>query len=515
MSSNPAIFDTSHLRKDIKKHSIAGGVNVFASHVAGMAIEIASVVVLARLLTPKDFGLIAMVLTFTAFARLFKDIGLSSATIRQPDITHEQVSVLFWINVLLGLVVTGAVAAMAPVLSWFYKEPRLFWITLALAPSFLFGGVTVQHEALLRRQMRFGPVAMAHVGGIFFSVVVALLGVWAGLGYWALVFRNLTQSFFHLLIILAYSHWRPGRPRRGTGARALMRFGAGIAGFNVVNYFSRNMDAVLIGKFWGAVPMGLYAQAYKILLFPIDQIRTPFINVGLPALSMLQKDPEAYRRYYRGLVSLIALLSMPLVGFLFVCADAVIFLFLGPQWLGAADIFRWLALVAILQPVVTAGRSPVMLSMGKGKRYFHYGVVTSILTVLSFCIGVRWGAEGVAQAYAISNFTLMIATTPWCLRDSPVGSRDLLEAMWRPLVATGFAVAAAGVFRTGLLDVRFPVDGARNAAVILAGCIAVGCLVGVGGLLALPGGRSEANRVVAHARQIVLRRKAKKEMSPT
>ena len=507
------LFKTDHLRKNIKKAAIKGNVSVMSSHMVGMAIEVASVVVLARLLTPSDFGLIGMVLTATNFAKLFRDIGLSMATIQRAEITHEQVSLMFWVNVGIGLLLTLLTAGAAPLVAWFYKEPRLIGVTIALSASFLFSASAIQHNALLRRQMKFGQISVLYVLSIALSVAVALVCAVAGMGYWSLVVRNLAQPLVYMIGVWWLSPWMPGPPRLRVGGRSLLAFGAHITGFNVVNYFTRNLDNVLIGKKCGAEMMGYYAQAYKILLFPINQIRQPFLSTGIPALSALQNHPDEYRRHYRGIVSVIALLSMPLVGLLFVCAEPIIFAFLGAPWLPAVPLFRILALVAILQPTVTAGRALPLMSMGQGRRYFWFGIINSSITVLSFVIGIAWGAVGVATGYAISNLFLSVFLTEWCMRGSPLKGRDFWGGVWRPALSTLAAVGAAEALRAFGLNAAFPVVTVSNALLHGLLCGAAGMAVGLSVFIALPGGREELSRMMALARGLRKSQRSKSGMS--
>ncbi len=149
-------FDTEYLKADLKGRSVRGGAVTMAAQGIKFFLQIGSTVVLARLLTPEDFGLIAMVTAVTGFVMMFKDMGLSMATVQRAEIDHAQISTLFWINVVLSLAFMLLTATLAPAIAWFYSEPRLTWITLALAGAFIFSGFTVQHQALLRRQMNFG-----------------------------------------------------------------------------------------------------------------------------------------------------------------------------------------------------------------------------------------------------------------------------------------------------------------------------------------------------------------------
>jgi len=185
--NNLNYFDTEYLKADLKGRSVRGGAVTMAAQAARFLLQMGSTIVLTRLLTPQDFALIAMVTAATGFVMIFKDMDLSMETVQKAEINHAQISTLFWINVGLSLCIMVVIAALGPAIGWFYGEPRLTWITLAMAGAFIFGGFTIQHQALLRRQMYFGTWAIIEIVAMLNGVVAAILSAWYGAGYWALV----------------------------------------------------------------------------------------------------------------------------------------------------------------------------------------------------------------------------------------------------------------------------------------------------------------------------------------
>src|ERR1700733_14789792 len=208
-------------------------------------------VVLARLLTPADFGLVAMVTAITGLAQGFADLGLSEATIQHPEINHNQVSTLFWINVAIGLALTLIAVALAPLLAWFYREPRLRDITFLISLTFLIGGLRVQHDALLRRQMRFSSLAIRDIASYVVAVPVAILLAWRGACYWALVAMPLILNLSQMTLSWLMVRWVPGLPRRDAKVRSLIAFGGNIAASYLIFNLNNNADNVLIGWYWG------------------------------------------------------------------------------------------------------------------------------------------------------------------------------------------------------------------------------------------------------------------------
>ena len=322
---------TDDLIDDLGRRTARGGAITIFSQGTKFLLGMVGTVILARLLSPEDYGLVGMVAVVTGFIAIFKDLGLSVATIQKAEVNSQQISTLFWINLLLSAGIMLVTVAIAPGIAWFYGEPKLIAITIAYAAGFLFGGLTVQHEALLRRRMRFLALAIAEVVALVLSSVVAITLAWNGARYWALVFSQLCLGLTYGLAVWIACGWRPGLPVRNSGVRQMLAFGGNLTGFGVVNYFARNLDNLLIGRYWGPEQLGLYARAYQLLLLPIDQMITPITAVAVPALSRLKDSPERYRQAYLRLLEKVALLTMPIMAFMIVSSDWLVAIVLGPE----------------------------------------------------------------------------------------------------------------------------------------------------------------------------------------
>mgnify|MGYP006289357683 CR=1 FL=1 len=396
--------------------------------------------ILARILTPQDFGLIAMVVAVTGFILVFKNLGLSMATVQKAEINHGQVSTLFWINVAMSFALMLLTMALAPAVAWFYKEPRLLWVTIALASAFIFGGLAVQHQALLRRQMRFTALAVIDISSVAAGLTTGTICGLAGLGYWSLVLMHLATAITMTAGVWIASGWLPGPPVRRSGVREMLAFGGYLTGFGVVNYFSRNFDNVLIGRCCGTQPLGLYSRAYSLLLFPIGQITAPMTAVAIPALSRLQSEPERYRCFYLKAIKLIAYASMPLVAAMGVLSNEIVRLVLGAEWLDAGPIFMILALAAFWSPVAaTVGW--IYVSLNQTNRMFIWACIMTPLTILSFLIGLHWGVIGVSVSYS-TVVTLQIVPQLWfALRHSPIKLTEVLFSLRYPFMASLFMAA--------------------------------------------------------------------------
>lgn len=443
--SDSPFFRTAHLTGELKSRTVRSGAVTISAQGLKFVITTGSTIFLARLLSPDDYGLVGMVSVVIGFVQLFKDLGLAEATIQQEKITQNQVSTLFWINVFFSLIIALFSALLAPVVAWFYHEPRLIRIMLLLSTTFLFGGLTVQHQALLRRQMSFAVLAKIEIFSLLIGVVVAQIMAFYGAGYWALVYMQITSTIVYVLGVWLACRWRPSYPQWTPEIRPMLNFGGNLTGFRCLNYFSRNFDNVLIGRVWGAGDLGLYSKAYQLLLLPINQINGPVYGVVLSALSRLQDDPERYRRVYFQAVLGITTLGMPLVAFLFVTAEQVILVLLGQDWLGVVPIFQFLMPAAFVA-TFTISMGWVYQSLGRVDRQFRWGVFTSCANVIAFLVSVRWGAVGVAAAYgALQPFLIGIGTI-YCYHGTHLRPIELLQALAKPAFSSlGAAALLMGV----------------------------------------------------------------------
>lgn len=456
-------FSTEHLRADLKGRSVRGGAVTMAAQALKFVMQTGSIMILARLLAPQDFGLIAMVTVVTGFAAMFKDAGLSMATVQRAEINHKQVSTLFWINVTLSIILTLVVAGLAVPVAWFYGEPRLAWITVTVAGTFVFAGLTIQHQALLRRQLRFIALAAIDIVSLAAGIAVAIISASYGAGYWALVAMLVTTAIANAVLVWLLCGWRPGLPARRTGVRPMLAFGGNLTGSNVLAYARRNLDKVLIGAVSGAGPLGFYSKAYQLLMLPIQQVNSPVSQVAYPTLSRLQDDPDRYRNYYSKAMALMVVFTMPIVAFAFVDAGKLVLIVLGQQWAESVPIFRALGPAAFVGTLNVAG-AWVLVSLGRSDRLLRLNIVSTIVVIIAFAIGLRWGPIGVAMAYSVATCAVRIPELTYAFHGTHISLRDLGLAIWRPAVAS--ILAAAMLAQTnglrasiGILPIDLAIDG--------------------------------------------------------
>jgi O-antigen/teichoic acid export membrane protein len=484
-------FRNDHPRADLKRRALRSGAGTLAAQGCILLVQFAATAALARLLTPADYGLFAIVFAVVTFATLFKDLGLPLATVQRAEITHEQISTLFWINLSLGCAVAVATALCAPLVARAYREPRLAWAIVAMSTTFLFTGLGGQHRALLRRHLSLTLLSAVEVVSFFAGAVCAVLAALAGARYWSLVVLQLVAGASNTVGLWAACGWRPGRPARGAGVRSMLRFGGHLTGFELIGYLSRKCDDLVVGWYCGVAQLGFYDKAYQLLLLPTRQFAFPLASVTIPLLSRLQDDPRRYRESFERSILFAVAPAMPLVAFLFVVADRAIPVVLGDQWAASVPLFRALAPAAFLS-TLNSGVGWIFVSLGRTRRQFKWSLAVSLVTLASFFVGVRWGALGVAVACSAGRVVLQLPTLAFVCRGSPLSWKVVVGIVSRPALA---AVAAAAAL--SLIDARLSFGANRATSLALDGLIFLALYLAV--LMLLPGGRRALRETLALA----------------
>lgn len=432
--------------KDLKEKTIRGGFARLCAQAASFLLRMVSLMILARLLGPRDFGLVGMVTAFTGVLNLFRDFGLSSAAVQRATVTEEQVSTLFWINILLGVLLGVVTVAAAPVIAVFYHEPRLFGVTVVLAAGFLFNAAGIQHSVLLQRQMRFTALAVIGVTSLIVGTVIAMGGAKAGYGYWALVAMTVSLPLVNTIGLWLATGWIPGLPRRRAGIRSMMRFGGTLTLSGLVVYIANNFEKVLLGRFWGASAIGIYGRAYQLVNIPTDNLNSAVGEVGFSALSRLQDDPSRLKSYFLKGYSLILALTIPITLTCASFADDVILVLLGPHWQEAVPIFRLLA-PTILVFAIANPLSWLLSSIGLVSRLLKMGLVIAPIMIAGYFMALPYGPRGVAVALSAIMTLWLIPLVIWALHGTIISPRDILLVLSRPLASGVLAAGSAFAVR--------------------------------------------------------------------
>ncbi|WP_208109437.1 lipopolysaccharide biosynthesis protein [Microbacterium sp. BK668] len=417
-----------------------------------IAVQLGGIMILARLLTPTDYGLLAMVTAIIGVGELVRDFGLGSAAIQARTLSRGQKNNLFWINAGIGAVLMLVTIAASWPIADFYDDPRLQPITAALSVTFLLNGLSTQFRAHMSRSLRFGRLVIVETGAQVIALAVGVTMAFAGAAYWSLVGQSVAQTIAALALLLFLTGWLPGGVSRREPMRGLLSYGSNMFGTQLLAYASRNVDSIVIGARFGAGPLGIYNRAFQLMMLPLLQLNAPSTRVALPVLSRLQDDRARYAQFITfGQSALLTVLGAALA-LLGAQAESVVRIMLGPQWLEAVPVFRILLVAGFFQ---AAGYAVywVFLSKGLMRQNMYYSLATRPLMIAMILFGSIWGMYGVAIAYSASVVVMWPVSLLWIRRisDAPVGAM-----FWNG--ARAMAVYGAGCIASALATFAIPAD---------------------------------------------------------
>lgn len=366
------------------------------------ALQFASTIVLARLLVPDDFGLVAMVTAVVGIADLVRDLGLSMAVARARSISHQERTNLFWTNLLVGFLCAVIALACTPLIVAGYGEPRLTTIVPVFAGLVLVGGFNAQYRADLVRTMRFKAIGASDLIAQFVGFVAAVVLAAMGAGLWAIVVQQVIFIVLSTIINVISVRWWPSWPQRGVSIRHFVRFGSGVFGTHLIIFLTRNLDNVAIGALVGPGALGLYSRAYQLMLMPMAQINTPMTQVVVPTLARVHEDREVLLRYLLKAQQVACYATATVFAAAAGLAEPIIDVLFGPQWHGVVPIFVILAIGGVPQAISPIGYW-LYLATGASGALFRQRLVTGLLTIALILAGVPWGVIGVSIGVAVSG----------------------------------------------------------------------------------------------------------------
>lgn len=469
-------FSTEDLLSNLQSHSIRGAKITMAAQGLKLLIQIFSITVLARLLEPSDFGVVAMATIFTGLLTVFKDGGLSMATIQKDEITHAQVSNLFWINTSFGLALTVMTTIVSPLAALLFSEPRLTMVCIAIGLSFTISGLAVQHEAILRRQMKFTTLAMVDVTAMATGTLATIIAAWYGAGYWSLVAMPLIISITQSILYWTKCNWRPSGIKKGTGVRPLLRFGANLTGANLIGYLASNITPFFVGTLGGSHHLGLYSRANTLVSIPSTQLLIPVMNVAQPGLARIATDRERLRRTAISLLRKIGIASVFIAISIQVMADWIVLAFLGTNWMEATNYLRILAVFAIVEPLMAA-IAMILIASGHAAPLLKLKIISLVLVGSSVLIGSHWGAIGVTISFAATGLIIRTPIFIWmACRHLPFRQSEFYYALLPIFLVgavTGLLLLGARQYTNELSAISgIAIYTALTFAMYLSGCMA-------------------------------------------
>ncbi|ROR73342.1 lipopolysaccharide biosynthesis protein [Bogoriella caseilytica] len=429
-----------------------------------IATQLAGIVLLARLLAPEAFGLIAMVLSLVGIGEILRDFGLTSAAVQARRLDAEQKSNLFWINAGIGGLLTVVVFLAAPAIARLYGHPELTDLARALSLTFVLNGISAQFRAELNRRMRFLALnvvdTLPAMAGLICASVIAYLTE----SVWALVAQHLVTAVAGVVLVVAVARWWPGLPSRAGHVGSLMRFGGGVLGTQAVAYVTKNVDNVAIGLVWGAGPLGLYSRAYQLLMAPIVQLLAPMTRVALPVLSRLQDERGRFMAFLRRGQLVGSLIAGTVYALVIGLAQPIVLIVFGTEWVDIAPIVQALAFGGIFRALNQVAYW-AYLGLGLSGHQFRFYLATQPVIVLFLLAGLPWGPLGVAIGHSIAYALNWFAALWWCGRVTGLNFAPLVRDGLRSTVTVTLPIAALGLGAVALIANPF---GAVAVGVLLA-----------------------------------------------
>src|SRR6266404_1449769 len=420
---------------ELRRLAVRGAAATLSAAALSLGLRVIGTVLLARLLTPTDFGVVAMVTTFSLLLMSFGTSGLSEAVIQREEINESQASNLFWITCVIGLILTLGFAASGPVLARFFRNALVVPVTAGTSIAIFVNGAGTVHSALLKRAMRFTAVSANDLVALVTYTAVAIVLALRGWGYWALVGAIVAQVLSLTIGAFWLCRWIPSRPRWGVGPRAFLGFAATVYARFSANYFTRNFDNLLVGWRFNAATLGFYKKAYDLFALTASQLTAPLDNVALAALSRLNQDPARFKRYLANSLGIVAFVGMAVGADLTLVGKDVVRLVLGPNWSESSRIFELFGPgIGIMLLYSTVGW--IHLSIGKPRRWLRWTLVESAATAVLFVLALPWGPAGIAVAWSVSFWILSIPAFWYAGRSIQFGGSQLVAAVWKYAMAS-------------------------------------------------------------------------------
>jgi len=457
-------------------------------------------VILARLLTPSDFGLLAMVTTFSSLLLSFLQIGFPEAVAQREQLDHLLASNLFWISVGLGLLLMTGFASASPLLAKAFHDPRVVPVALGVSPAILLTSTSVLHLALLKRAMRFPAVSVVDIVARAISVVASIVLAAAGWGYWALVVGVIAQPMVLTIGAWALCQWLPGLPRRGAGTASVAGFAIGVNGRGILAYLTTNVDNVLVGWRFGPSGLGFYKKAYELFVLPSNQFLSVY-SVAVSALSRLIRNPAQYKRYFLSGLSMLAFVGMGVGVGLTLVGNDLVRLLLGAKWETTGRIFTCFG-PGIGFLLIYRTHGILQLSLGSTRRYVYWGIVELAVTGTLFLLALPWGPSGIAVAWSVSSLILTLPAFWYAGKPIQLGATAVLATIWKYVLASLLAGSACFAITRELpfLVATLAATGSLSRLLITS-CLFV--LLYFGGVILLHGGCDPFYQFASFARDII------------
>lgn len=433
-------------RNSVHDQAARGHRSTLVSQTARLICKVASVLVVARLVAPTDYGLFAMAASFTLLLWMFRDMGLGVAAIQTPNLSAGLCASLFRAQLGLGLLLTLITAASGPLVARFYGQPELVPLLLTVSPSFLFIGLAGLPRVLMNRALRFDEINRIETISAVTSTTSMIGAAASGAGVYSFAIFLVSSDLVWAALAWKCEPWHRQADAPRESLSALARTGRKLTYFQALNYLSQQAEIVGVGQYLGTYALGLYTRAGQMLTLPTVHLAEPLSQVTLTALSRLNTVPEEFKKQAASSVTMIAYMTLPVAALCIAIPEEIILIVLGSQWHEAAPLLRWLAVSAALAHASHIAQS-IAIAVDQSRRLVFTAAITLLALIAAVVIGLPHGPLGVAISVALTNLIIFLPRLWWRLQGSAVGVACFLTALIGPFITSLLLGSGAAIGR--------------------------------------------------------------------
>ncbi len=408
---------------------------VAVAQAAKIISQLANIFVLARILPPSDYGVMAIATVASNLALLIRDMGTASNIIQKSTIDHQTINIVFWLNVVMGSSICLLLILFSPYLGTLFHSHELTSVLWIIAPTFVMSSSSAIHQALLERESKFKLIAGIEGLGAILAIAVSITAAWLGFGVYSLASQVFVQALSVSTLLWYFASWSPTLNPQLSKLKELMHFSGNMAGYQMVSFAFRNADAIIIGRLLNSALLGVYSMAYKIMLFPIQNISWITTRAIFPLLSRAQDDMNEVRRLYLNAITGVSFLTAPLMMLLFVTRVDFIHVALGGKWALIPGLLTYMTAIGYLQ-AISGTTGPVFMALGKTAFLFKFGVFGALLHISLFIFGAKFGIVQVVQCYLLASLIVTSLTFYYAHKAINITFKQMLPSIQWSLICS-------------------------------------------------------------------------------
>ncbi len=430
-----------------------------------------TIIILARLLTPEDFGIIGLATLFTGLISVINELGMSAAIIQRKDISDTHMSTSFWASICMGITLFILTVVISPFVADFFNEELIRPILIVSSIGLVIGSFGVVQRALLEKNIDFKNITVIEICAAFGSGTISILLAIKGFGVWSIVLGSVSGTFISIVILWKISKWRPSLKFSFKHFKELFSFGSNVAGSQLLNYIAMRVDYLIIGKMLGTTSLGYYSLARMITSLPVQKVSWSVMRVTFPAFSSVQDNRDVLKKGYLNVIKYVSLITFPMLAGIFVVAPEFIHTFYGTKWIPVIALVQILTIQGAIVSV-SAMTGTIQYAKGRSDIQFKWQIFTAIIMTIAVLIGSNYGITGVAISLTITTFVLAFIIQSITNKLIDLHMRNYLEEIVPATVSSTLLVIGVITYKN-IITINMD----NNMLVTLLSSIGIGIMV--------------------------------------